>query len=161
MPAPVISGLITFISSQLNVTVFDGEVPRYDTAGTALTPETVTVPSDWPIVKVYMEEGGFTRTWTTEDAYDDRGEIFIQVWGTSRLSAETTMNGLEALLAQATNWTLILLGGPVANPYYVIHMLLARWYSGQEEGVRTGLSQLLYRCDMHYDAMIHGAISTF
>lgn len=160
MPAPIIKGLITYITSQLPITVWDGEIPRTDTTNVVITPETVSVPADWPVIKVFMEEGGFTRTWTTEDPYDDRGEILIQIWGITRVSAETAMNTIEALLAQASNWAAIPLGGDMMNPNYVIQLLLMRWYSGQEEGVRTGLSQLLYRCDMHYDCMIHGAIIT-
>lgn len=160
MPAPIINGLITFLNAQLNVTVWDGEVPRYDTAGNAINPSVVTTPADWPVVKLFMQEGGFDRTWTTEDPYSDEGEILIQVWGVSRASVETLMNRIEALLAQASSWSQIQLGGPTINPFYVIQMLLLKWYSGQEEGLRSSLSELLYRGDLHYSVMIHGAIST-
>lgn len=160
MPAPIINGLITYITQQLNVTCWDGEIPRQDVQGNTVNPDSNTSPSDWPLVKVYMKEGGFTRTWTTEDPYDDIGQILIQVWGTSRVQSETLMDSIETLLAQASNWAQVPLGGPNDNPYYIISMLLTTWYSGQEEGVRTSKSELLYRCDMNYDVMIHGAVPT-
>lgn len=161
MPAPIIDGLITFITTQLPITVWDGEIPRYATTGTPISPSAaVVVPSTWPAIKCYMEESGFNREWTTEDPYTDTGEIHLLIWSTTRVSAESTMNTLEALLAQAASWAQVQLGGPAENPFYIIQMLLLRWYSGQEEEIRTGLSQLLYRCDLHYEVMIHGILST-
>lgn len=170
MPASIVNGIITYLTQQLNTTCWDGEIPRQDVSGNPIFPNApVTSPIDWPVVKVYMQEGGFSREWTFEDPYTDKGEILIQVWGTSRQQLEGSLtnpetgllNQIEALFAQASNWPQIPLGGPSANPYYVIHMLLTRWYSGQEEGQRTADSSLLYRGDLHYEVMIHGAISTF
>jgi hypothetical protein len=165
MPAPIVGRLIDFITSQLSVTVWDGEVPRFSTQATLskpIRPSTVTTPPVWPVIKLYMEESGFAREWTTEDPYTDLGEIHILVWSTMRAEVENLMNQLEMLLALAGNWAQIstTLGGPAQNPYYIIQMLLLRWYSGQEEDIRTGLSQLLYRGDMHYEVMLHGAIPT-
>lgn len=164
MPAPIIEGFINYIAAQLNVSVWDGEVPRYDTSGNKISPTSTTTPTDWPVVKLFMQPGGFSREWTTEDPYTDRGELLIQIWATSRVQLEdpTTgmLNRMEQLLASATNWTQINLGGPNTNPYYVIACLLTNWYSGQEEGVRTQQGELLYRADMHYDVMIHGSVST-
>lgn len=161
MPAPIVGALGQYISDSLAVTVWDGEIPRY----TATTPAQPINPSSnavvWPIVKVYMSESGFTREWTTEDPYCDSGEIIIKIWGISRLQAETSMNGIEALLAQAHNWEQVELGGPQDNENYIISMLLKRYYSGQEEEIRSAQSQLLYRCDMYYNVEVHGAISTF
>lgn len=164
MPAPVVDGLITYLATQLNVSVWDGEVPRYDALGNPIAPGTVSVPSSWPVVKLYMTEGGFNRTWAFEDSYDDVGEILISIWATSRKDLEDPTSGLlnkiETLLASASNWTHILLGGPQVNPYYVIQLLLINWCSVQEEGQRTSESQLMYRGDMHYELMVHGAVST-
>jgi len=164
VPAPIIGGLITFIATQLQVTVWDGEIPRYDTSGNAINPNTVTSPADWPVVKVWMREPGFTREWTTEDPYWDKGEIHIQCWGITRDQLENPVTGIltkiEALLAQCSNWPLIALGGPNDNPYYVALLELRQWYCGQEEGTRTADSMLLYRGDLIYDCGIHGAIIT-
>src|SRR5436309_1910085 len=129
MPAPIITGLITFISQQTGVVCWDGEVPRYDVQGNPINPsQTVSTPPEWPVYKVYMKEGGFTREYTFEDPYSDEGEILIQIWGTTRQQLEDpatgAMNVIEALLNQATNWPLIPLGGPQSNPYYVISCLL-------------------------------------
>jgi hypothetical protein len=170
MPVPIVTGLINFITDRLNVTCWDGEVPRYDPAGTPITPAAAgTSPSDWPVVKVYMEEAGFTRDWTFEDPYTDRGDVTIKCWGTSREQLEApitatspggVLNRIEALLAKVTNWPLIALGGPADNPYFVVQLELRRWYCGQEEGVRTADSELLYRGDLYYDVILHGAVNT-
>jgi hypothetical protein len=164
VPAPVVKALGDFLAAQLNVSVWDGEIPRYDTSGNPINPDSTVLPADWPVVKVNYKEPGFTREWTFEDPYTDTGTVMIQLWGTSRTQVETLMDGVEALLAQASNWVAggpIALGGPDSNPNYIIHLLLERWWCGQEEGVRTDKSELLYRADMSYEMMIHGVVSTF
>jgi len=169
VPAPIVAGVIDFLNSQaLGVNLWDGEVPRYDTTG---QPVVDTMPEpQWPAVKVYMREPGFHRDWTTEDPYYDYGQILIQAWTTSRQALEGDtktypqlglLNRIEAILAQASNWQQIAMGGSPTNPYYVVLMQLLDWYSGQEEGVRTFDSQLLYRGDLIYEVGIHGAMSTY
>ena len=169
MPAPIIDGLITFLSAQVDANIWDGEVPRYSPAGNPINPEsTITGPSDWPVIKLWMKEDGFERNWNFIDPYDDLGEILIQVWTTSHNALEDPTSGLlniiEALLAQSGNWALIDLGngggGTSGNPYYVVSVILKRWYSGMEEGKRTAKSEYIYRGDMHYQVRIHGAIPT-
>lgn len=161
MPAPIITGLINLMVSKLSITVFDGEIPRDNTDSSAINPSATSgVIPNWPVVRVTMPDDGFEREWTTEDPYTDTGIILIQVWGTSRTQTEVLLNSIEALFAQASKWAEVSLGGPVTNPYYIIQMLLQKWYSGQEEGVRTSASQLLYRCDLYYYVQIHGAVST-
>ncbi len=160
MPAPVINGIINFLVQKLDINIWEGEIPRYDQNGQPIFPGTTTNPANWPIVKLTMPESGFQREWTFLDPYDDKGTILIQIWGTTRASVEALMNSIEAQLAQATNWAQIQLGGPAANPYYVISLLLENWYCVQEEGVRTNLSTYLYRGEMKYTADIHGAIPT-
>lgn len=166
MAAPIIDGLITFLAGQIDANVWDGEVPRYDPNGNPIFPNaTVGVgePSVWPVVRVFMPEPGFNRTWTTENAYDDVGVIKIQLWATTRAAEEALLAQVEALFALAENWEEIELGYDSTqplNPYYVVQMLLQSWYSGQEEGVRTATSQLLYRGELTYEVMIHGAIKT-
>lgn len=159
MPAPIVGGLTTFINQQLNVEVWDGEIPRTDELGRPIAPtSTATGPSNWPVFRVTIAEPGFARTWTTEDPYDDLGHVLIQVWSTTRQDVETQLTSIEALLAQAANWAQIPLGS--SGIYYVIQMLLESWWSGQEEEVRLGQSQLLYRGDLVYLTQIHGAVST-
>lgn len=160
MPAPIISGVLTFIGEQLAVSVYDGEVPRYDVNGNPINPASTVSPDDWPVVKARMTEGGFSRTWTMADPYDDKGELVVEIWGTTRAQEESTLNDVESLLVKDENWAAIALGGPTANPYYVISMLLTSWTSVQEEGVRTSKGSLLYRGELHFDVEIHGAIST-
>lgn len=158
MPAHIIDGVITFLATELeDMAVWDGEVPRYSTDQTPIAPSS-TNNLVWPVVKVYMREGGFRRNPTTEDPYDDEGDLLVQVWGITRQQEEAVLDSIEAIFAQASNWPLISLGGPADNPYYVISMLLTSWYSGQEEEARTGMSQLLYRGELHYETRIHGAI---
>ena len=167
MPASVVYGFQQFITANLpNVLCYDGEIPRYTTAGVAINPG--QSPPAWPVVKVYTPEPGFSREDTTEDPYTDTGEVAIIVYGTTRQQLEGTINNpetglinqLEALFAQASLWGSILQGGDSTNPYYVIRLILERWWTGQEEGVRTADSALLYRGELHYTTWIHGAIST-
>lgn len=168
MPAQIINGLITFLGQQaLGASVWDGEVPRYNTDGTPINPGQAA--PGWPAVKLYMKEGGFHRDTTTEDPNYDLGEVLVQVWATSRQQLEGTpanpllglFNRIEALFAQASLWPQIPLGGPLANPHYVVEMYLTDWYSGQEEGARTANSEFLYRGDLHYQVGIHYTLSTF
>ncbi len=159
MPAPVIKGLIDYISQELDVVCWDGEIPRYSTTGTPINPDAVTSPTTWPVVKVYMQEGGFVRTWNMgSDPYSDDGEILIQVWGTGRQQVQTMIDRIETLMVQATNWGNVILAGDHSNPQYLIQFLLTRWYIGQEEGERTARSEFLYRGELYWDCMIHGAI---
>jgi hypothetical protein len=51
-------------------------------------------------------------------------------------------------------------GGEVTHPFYIVYMLLQSWCSVQEEGVRTSRSELLYRGELRYEVMVHGAVST-
>jgi len=165
MLPPIVMGLTNFlmVPGNLDAEVWDGEVPRFDTAGNPINPDSaIAGPSIFPVVTLNMTEGGMRRTWTTLDAYDDRGEILIQVYGTSRLSVEGTMGTIEELLAQASNWlkSQINMGGPTTNPFYIIQILLDTWTCIRETEVRLAGSQLCYRGDMHYDCHVHGAVST-
>lgn len=160
MPAPVIDGLITFMQTQLAINVWDGETPRFDTSGNPISPSTVVTPPVWPVVNCKMTEGGLTRSWTFLDPYHDLGEMMIQIWAIKRVDVQTQMGTIEALWASVTNWRDVVMAGNSANPFYVIQMLLERWTIIEEENVRMGQSQLLYRGDMHYKCQIHGAIST-
>lgn len=168
MPAPVIAAFTQYLSSSLNCSVWDGEVPRYDAHGVAINPNTVSVPSSWPVMFVEMPESGFNREWNTEDPYEDWGILLLRIYATTRQALEDPSIGLvtrtEQLLASVTNWRAglnpLLTGGPVTNPYGVIDCLLRRWTVVQEKTVRTNLSQLLYRGDMWYEVGVHGAVST-
>jgi len=164
MPAPIVGALEQFIGSQLGITVWDGEVPRYDPAGNAVNPESITVPSDWPVFAISMTEGGFSRNNTTESAYDDQGPILMRAWATTREEANDVSDRLESLFADLTNWLKILTpaaapspGGP-SRPYYVISILLTGWTVVQEKNFRLQNGQLLYRADQTYSVNIHGNI---
>lgn len=159
MPAPVVDGLLTFLAARLDASVWDGEVPRYDAAAEPIKPASAVTPINWPVVKAVMS-GGFSREWTLEDPYTDSGQVTIQIYGTTRVQTEAMMDDVEALLAKSSNWPSIVLGGDPSNPYYVISCMLVSWLSVQEEGWRTQLGELLYRCDLHYSMVIHGAIQT-
>ena len=176
MPAPIITGVTEFIAQNLNVAVWDSEIPRYDTFGNPIGPDAGAVsPSVWPVFRVVMREPGLDRNHTFVDPYDDQGELLVQMYATRRDQLESPRSGpngnqtdtpsglvdqVERLLAKASNWRLIDLGGPAANPFYVVGMLLKTWYVGQEEGVRTQQQSLLYRADMLYHVTVHGAVSS-
>lgn len=167
MAAGIITALCTYVASNYDdgrgVTVWDGEVHRYDPQGQTVGPESSGGSSDWPVIKFSMKESGFTRNWTFEDPYYDDGEIVCQIWHTTRSGAEHAMDNIERLLSTITAWTAIgeLIPSPyVENAHYIIQLLLKRWTSYQMEGVRTQKSELLYTCEMRYNCMIHGAIPT-
>jgi hypothetical protein len=159
MPAPIIGGMIQFLNTKLAVTVWDGEVPRLAANGKPVAPDN---PANWPAIKLFMPDSGFDRHNTTEDPYDDEGEVLVQCWGTSRVQAESVMNQVEALLVLENNWALIQLGGPSFNPFVIVQIILRNWCSVQEpQGQRTAASVFLYRCDMHYKVTIHGDVLSF
>ncbi len=163
MPAPIVNGLITYISEQLGVTVWDGEVPRQNTDGQDITPESL---DNWPAIKVEMEESGLDRERTFEDNYVDAGKMTIFCWAVTREDLEGTVdNGgadglltkIEQLLNVAENYAAIPLGNaPNGDPYYVIDLDLGNWTCVQEKEVRAQLSQLLYRGEWRLQLKIHG-----
>ncbi len=164
MPAPVVGGLLNFMKTQLQVAVFDGEIPRWDTQGNPINPipNPATFPPNFPVVRCLMTDEGLTRYWTMADPYKDVGPILVQVIGTGRQQVEEYIGNIEQLFAPAPNWAQIPLPGAedMGNPYYVISMLLIRWTCVMEEEVRLQDGQYCYRGDMHYEVSIHGAINT-
>lgn len=161
MPARIIGGFSSFLKAQLNCNIWDGEVPRYNSAGQAINPTaTGRQVQDWPVVTLEMPENGFDRTDTTEDPYDDDGQLDIEVYGTSRAQTEPMLDRIEALLAQASLWPQILTGGPSSNPFYVISCTVRSWFSVQEKGSRTSTGELLYKAGLHYDVRVHGVVSS-
>ncbi len=157
------AGIIDAVCTYVGVTVWDGEVHRYDPQEQTVSPESSGGRSDWPIIKFSMPPSGFRRSWTFEDPYHDEGLLLCQIFHTTREQAEWTMDMVEALLARMANWTVI--GNLIPSPYqenrhYVIQLLLERWNSYQLEGVRTQKSELLYTCEMYYKCFVHGALPT-
>lgn len=168
MPAGIIDALCTYVAANYNngvgVTVWDGEVQRYDPNGQTVSPDSSGGVQDWPVIKFSMGSD-FTRNWTFEDPFYDQGEIYCQIFHTTRALAEATMDNVEFLLASLANWTAIgkLIPAnpyPTLNPSYLVQLLLKRWKSYQMEGQRTQKSELIYACEMHYDCIVHGAIPT-
>lgn len=165
MAAGIIDAICTFVASNYNdgvgVTVWDGEVHRYDPKGQTVGPESSGGLSDWPVIKFSMPNSGFRRHWNFEDTYWDDGLIICQIWHHTRELAEQAMDNVEVLLAGLTNWIAIgkLIPSPyVTNKHYVIQLLLQTWTSYQVEGVRTQKSELLYTCELYYQTSIHGAV---
>ena len=163
MPAPIVGGLITYLSDRLNVVVWDGEVPRQNTDGSDIVPDAVL---GWPAIKVEMEESGLDRERTFEDAYLDSGKLTIICWALTREALEGTVeNGgadglltrIEQLLNVEQNYTAIPLGNaPNGDLYYVVDLDLTNWTCVQEKEVRAQLSQLLYRGEWRTQLKIHG-----
>lgn len=168
MAAGIICGLCTYVSQNAydgkGVTVWDGEVARYDARGQTVGPESSGGLSDWPVVKFSLPEsatGGFTREYTTEDSYHDDGVVILQIWHNTREQAEATLDMIEALLAKEENWIAIsaLIPSPYReNPHYITQLLLKYWTSRQVEGFRTQKSELVYTCEAYFKCGIHGAL---
>lgn len=165
MPAPVTQCMMAFMEAQLSIVAWESpEVPRYDTNGQPINPQsTATDPATWPVVTCGIEPPGMRRTWTFADPYDDVGAVKISVYGTTKLSVQNTMDSIEALWASVTNWQGVVFvpAGDSGNPFFIIQMLLDHWWLGQEEGIRLSKSLLCFRGDLVYDpCQIHGAIAT-
>ena len=88
MAAGIIDAICTYVAANYNdgigVTVWDGEIHRYDPQGRTVSPDSSAGVSDWPVIKFSMRESGFTRSWTFEDPYYDQGEIVCQIWHNTR-----------------------------------------------------------------------------
>jgi hypothetical protein len=150
LPAPVISGFVTYIGNATGMNVWEGEVPRQDQLGNAVV---------LPIFDVEMTEAGLTPEWSFEGAYCDRGPLFITIWDTTRQSVEAKLQQVETLLAKKSNWDQIPLGlSPVGEPYKVIECVRMAWTCLEEKGVRAPDSSLLYRGELHYDIGVSGAV---
>ena len=160
MSAPILKGLISYLASELEVTVWDGEIPRYATTGSAINQSATETPSLWPAIRATMQEG-FQREYTTENAYLDTGTVTVQIWSTTRTSVDSSMSSIETLLGTYMAWSSIstLLGGPTTDPFYIVDLLLDNWSVVQEEELRVNLSSLLYRCDMRYRVRMHGSLT--
>ncbi len=158
MAIPIIKGLITFLTTELELTVWDGEIPRYAVPGTAINQNAVTVPTTWPVVQAKIVEPGFNRSYTTENSYKDTGTIGVSIWAVQRSDVDIMLGRIESKLGDYNAWTGIsaLLGGPSTDPNYVIQMLMTSWCVVQEEGTRIGFDDYLYRGDMRYDIDLHG-----
>jgi hypothetical protein len=161
MPAPIEAGFINFITPFVQevyegLEVFDGELPRYSSAGNP-----ITIDGPIPAFRVVMTDEGFTRQWTMADPYGDEGILNIEGWTTTRAASMTLLNTVEAPLVKASNWDNILLpGGPVDNPYSVYKVLLRNWTCIQVEGFRTQSSNLIYYGRLTFQVGVHGAINT-
>lgn len=152
MPGPIISSFIGHISQELEITIWDGEVPRQNAEGVNIIPENFA-EAVFPIVKCSMPQSGFNTEFTFEDPYTDEGPLFIEVWGTTRASVEGLVEDIFELLSK--NWNQIM-----DEPYEVYKCLLGRWGVWQEEGARTKNSELIYRGELHYDIGVHGVVQT-
>lgn len=151
MPANIIGALIARVQSELEYTAWDGEVPKNAEDGMP-----ITLPESFPIITIDMPEEGYGREWTTEDAYGDEGNTFMEVWGTTRGDVMGILDQLETLFANASNWTDIQLGGN----YEVFKFLLLRWSCVRLPDIRTQRSAYIYKGLLIYDVGIHGAVAT-
>lgn len=155
---------MAFMKDQLNINVWSGEVPRYDSLGNPINPQQTAIsPSVWPVVTCDMIEPGMRTNWTFEDAYNDVGAVKIQVYGTTKAQVQSAYDEIWELWADSSNWEDVALNpsGQAANPYYVIQMLQTGYWLGQEKDVRLYGSLLCFRGDLIYDpCQIHGAVTT-
>lgn len=163
MPAPVVDGIVTYLASQLNLVVWDWEIPRYDTQGNPINLDAGATP-----VRALIREPGFSTEWTTEDTYYDEGEVTVQVWGTTRAALEDPNTGLlnkiEQSLCRESAYTAIaaaMAGGTLTEgPYNIVKVFRTGWWTGMEENERTAQSGLLYRGDLRVVFGFNGAFST-
>lgn len=176
MPVNIVGAMITFLQSQqftlggvlTNVSVWDGEVPRYDVNGNPINPAANygSFPKSWPVITAKMDEAGFAIGRQTEDPTDEQGQLMIEVWGISRAQVHPVLQQIYALLAQASNWgqdynpQTINMGGDPRNPDYVIDMRPQAWTVVCREGERTDASQFIYYGAIRYEPMCHSVASS-
>jgi|ERR1700722_9057353 len=159
MPAPLIMGFCNYLSApgQLNLPVYDGELPRFDVAGDPIVLGTT------PAFAVEMTEQGMNRlaTRTFLDPYSEEGPLQFYIFTNTRNATQNVLNQLEALLVNANNWPLIVLpGGPTANPYYVQDLAWGNWTNILMPNVRDQESNYIYLGHVVCQVVIHGAISS-
>lgn len=171
MAANILGGLISYVQTQLQVNVWDGEVPRQDQFGNDIDPD--GLPENWPAMTVEMPDGGVDREWTFEDFYHEgQGNLIsILIFGASgtategRYQVQQKIDLVEQLLALETNWASIVLTDTLNNPNYkVIKCELRKWTNVQQRSgagtMRTKTGELIYRGEMWYELVIRGAIQT-
>lgn len=175
MPAPVVMGLINYLTDTLDVVVWDGEVARQAPDGLDVQPPAAGEPEvaqqRWPAIKVEMTEDGMRRSPTFENSYRDESDghnLMIVCWALTREELEGDdpddpdsglLNQIEQLLAVEGNYTGIDLGMTNTGSRYRFFMFnLVSWTCVQEKEVRTGLGQLLYRGELRYQIGVNGAV---
>ncbi len=163
MPAGVIAGFINYLSAdaQLGIPAWNGEIPRFNIDG-----EPITIPGSFPAFTIEMTEQGLNREgegaegWTFNDTYSDTGMIIVNIMNTTDAAVQALLNQLEAIVCKPANWPNILLpGGPIDNPYYVIKCLWHAWSNRQMVGLRTQNSELIWLGQVMLRVSIHGAIA--
>ena len=157
MPSPIIKGFVEYLQapSQLNIDVYDGELPRFDTVGDPITLSTA------PAFAVEMTEQGMQRTRTFADPYSDEGPLQFYIFTNTRNATQALLNQLEGLLVNANNWPLIALpGGPSANPYYIQDIAWGNWTNILMPNIRDQNSNYIYLGHVICQITVHGAIST-
>lgn len=155
------AALCQFLGEEMEISAWDGEVPRTDNNGDPITPDSAVVPSGWPVIKGVIVEPGFRRATNVGCApYDEEGQVALSLWATSKVQAQALMDQVDELLAFMPNWAVAseYLGGDPTNPYYFVEISLREWWLGDSKGERTAKSELLFRADMLYFIRVHGAV---
>ncbi len=165
MPAGIVGAMVTYLEPILqgtypSLSVWDGEIPRFNPTGQpiVLEPSILAVPA----FRVVMTDRGLNRDWTMQDAYGDQGPLDFEAWTTTRAGTMAILNLVEATLVNSTNWNSIdITGSPVHdNPYQVYACLLTNWTCVMLEGFRTPGNNYIYYGRLEFDMGIHGAILT-
>ncbi len=163
MPAGVVAGFINYLAddAQLGLEIWNGEIPRFNEDG-----DPIVIPGSFPAFTIEMTEGGLVREgsngegWTFNKAYSDTGMIVVHIMDTTDAAVQTELNELEAIVCKPENWpNIVLPGGPVDNPYYVIGCLWHAWSNRQMVGLRTQDSQLIWLGQALLRVSIHGALA--
>lgn len=143
-------GFITFVQNELDIKVWDGEIPRQDTDGTEID------PASFPAFSGDMTEDGVRRNYTFEDCWEEEGIFRFYLFHTSRESLLPTMEELEELLIREGNWGDINLGTGMG----LIGCLLDSWSLTRVEGIRLRNNEYLYQGIMNFETKTNGATVT-
>jgi hypothetical protein len=152
MPAPIVTGVINYIQTQLSLEVWFGEIPREDGSGNIIT-------IDIPNTTVFRVPGFDSQSdWQFGNTYSDNGKIVVELYATSFVTLEAAMTDVDNLLVDSSNWPSIIPNGP--DPFSVFAFIRSGWNQKQLENVRSRASNLVFQGMLNYDVGIHGVATT-
>lgn len=150
MPGNPIGGLYDFINTELDIQMWDGEIPSNNTDGTALNVD------DLPLFTVEMTPRGFQIDYNFENTFTEEGEVIITVYAETREVAHTNLLSIWTKLNNINDWDNIAVG----DNHSILKILLDSWTVVQEKGIRLSNSNLLYKGELRYTIGMSGRTST-
>lgn len=144
-------GLNASLTETLGYDVWDGEIPRRDTAGVEIRAGN----ANFPAVSCEMSEGGLDFEENFEDTLDCTGIISVMVFADTLANCLATSDAVVAHFRKFSTWSAIDLG----VSWKLEHLLLINYTMLQMKYTRQREIQFLYWADIRYDLMAKGIIA--